>query len=856
MTEVSIPSPLGLLAREAFHGHRELEEILIFTFNHDLGYFERMALSLAHQTGARITVVADAGVAHHDLYAVKRAGTAYLSGLATCSGAFHPKAVVLAGIDEATVAVGSGNLSASGWQGNDELWSIHHASRTSGSPVVHQTAQWLRDLSTVVRVGQGVTAAMQRTATRLDGVATGDGPAYLVTTVQRPIIDQLPAGPVQELLLYAPFHDLNGEAIARLIEHFTPEVVRVAIQPKLTRLDPNALERVLRPGDEVVELDNSTYRHGKLIEWSNPRGCWALTGSPNLSRAALLTTTGTGGNVEVGVVAPIAESLFPTGKPFVRSKLASLPRVPPISTRAMGFPLLSAVLEAGSLKLVFARPLAEGATVEASLAHDSPDRWKTIGTAPVGAIDLVLTTEIITGGARIRLRLPENVTSSVVFVADPLRILRRRSSFRSGTRVPDLPSVFSDPAVAEQLWKVIDELKIQGTGAAVAIPKEVGTGKTVTFDVGDWEDYLDRCQGRFGVPLMAFALGLPIPATSHGSVVSIDWDEDVAGDEIGGLDDDSADDEASADQPWDPATFSLTKAHAKERKRFRDAANKLVKNWPDPEPVQRLLALRFTLMVAAGQAWNAGDHDWASLVLSAVRSLDLDDPDPNYERAAGSLAALSLSVVESALRRFDPTVLNQDFKKTAAAVSHLLVAADRDIIDEYSKGLHSWLPAYSDPDVVLDMCDRLVAADPIADAVAHLVGLGMKAAVDGGVVDVYPGGTEPLHVAFELLADAEAPSPLLVRSHGDGHTAYVIWFRPDLVVVRPAKGPDLLMANSYRYVSQPALINDLRIDGRPNPDRGVGLTPAGRPLPLTVNAALEELGLASLDGVRPSFVIA
>lgn len=465
-------------------------------------------------------------------------------------------------------------------------------------------------------------------------------------------------------------------------------------------------------------------------------------------------------------------------------------------------------------------------------------------------MDLVLATETITGGARIRLRLPGSVTSSVAFVADPLRLLRRRTSFRSGTRVPDLPSIFSDPAVAEQLWKVIDELKIQGTGAAPSIPKEAGTGKSVTFDVGDWEEYLDHCQGRFGVPLIAFALGLPIPATNHGSVMSIDWDEDVAGDEIGALDDDTADDEASADRPWDPATFSLTKAQAKERKRFRDAASKLVKDWPDPEPMQRLLALRFALMVAAGHAWDADDHDWAPLVLSAVLGLDIDDPDPSYERAAGSLAALSLSVVESALKRFDPTVLNQDFKKTAAAASHLLVAADRDIIDEYSKGLHNWLPAYSDPEVVLDMCDRLVVADPLADAVTHLIGLGIKAAADGGIVDVHPGGTEPLHVAFEFLAVAEAPSPLIIRTRGDDHTAYVIWSRPDLVVIRPAKAPGLHMANSYRYVSSPALINDLRIAGRPNPDRGISLTPAGKPLPPTVNAALQELGLASLDGIR------
>lgn len=847
-----IVSPLGLLTRVALEEGRELEEILIFTFNHDLGYFEQLALSLAHQTGALITVIADAGVAHHDLYAVKRAGTAYLSGLATCAGSFHPKVIVLAGTNNATVAVGSGNLSASGWQGNDELWSIHHANAAGGSPVVAQTATWLRDLPAVVRVGQGVKQAADRAATRLETLGAGDGPARLATSLTTPIIDQLPTGPVEELLLYAPFHDTTGEAIARLIERFDPQIVRVAIQPRLTRLEPSALAAVLRPNDEVVELEDSTYRHGKLVEWSNPQGRWALTGSPNLSRAALLNTAASGGNVEVGVVAPVAASLFPTGKPLARSKLISLPKVPPLSTQAKGFPLLSGVLDGEQLQLLFGRPLPHEASVEASLARDAPDRWQAIGIAPAGAQDITLANEDMTGGTRIRLRFPDGMTSSVVFVADPARLLRRRSSFSTGPRVPELPSIFADPAVAEQLWKVVEQLRTQPTRVAPAIPKESTGGNGTTFDVGDWEDYLDRCQGRYGAPLMAFALGLPIPTSTAGSVMSINWDEDVAGDEIGGLEDDTPEDEESEEQAWDPASFSLIKAQAKERQRFRAAAGKLVKDWRDPEPAQRLLALRFALMVAGAQAWDAEDHDWAPLLLAGVRGLDIPAPDPSYGRAAGSLAALSLSIVESVLRRFDPTVLDQTFKKTAAAVAHLLVAADRELIEEYSKGLHRWLPAYSDPDVVLDLCERIIEADPVADAVAQLVGAGIHATASGAVVDVHVTGNQPLPVAYELLAASEAPSPLLIRAHADEDTSYVVWLSPDLVVIQPAKVPGTVMANSYLYPSPATLVNDLRLSSRPHPDRGNALTLPKQPLPSAVNAALEALGLTSLDETEPS----
>ena len=121
----AVLSPLGLLLRHSRSTDPSAEEVVLFTFNHDLAFFERSALGLLQQTGARITVVADSRVAHHDLYAVRRAGIAYLPGLAWCPGAFHPKLFVMPGTETTTVARGPVNLSTARGRGDDHARCAH-----------------------------------------------------------------------------------------------------------------------------------------------------------------------------------------------------------------------------------------------------------------------------------------------------------------------------------------------------------------------------------------------------------------------------------------------------------------------------------------------------------------------------------------------------------------------------------------------------------------------------------------------------------------------------------------------------------------------------------------------------------
>src|SRR5690606_17116649 len=141
-------------------------------------------------------------------------------------------------------------------------------------------------------------------------------------------LDNLPTGPVEERNLLAAFQDPQATATPHLLDKMQPRRVRVSRQLGRTRDDAGALSILLdtyaaSTGAQVPQLREPSspgtgdvrYRHGKLIEWVTSEGKrLALTGSPNLSSAALPKHAGQGGNYELALLSPVNESLFPGGE--------------------------------------------------------------------------------------------------------------------------------------------------------------------------------------------------------------------------------------------------------------------------------------------------------------------------------------------------------------------------------------------------------------------------------------------------------------------------------------------------------------------------------------------------------------
>lgn len=606
-----VHSPMPYLDEEIRFRDSQAWEALFTTYNADLGFFERVVLGTTQATGARVTLVADAHVWSPDPRAGRNAGTRYVPGLAATSGraAFHPKVTVLVGPARLLVVVGSGNLSLGGWHLNAETWTIARGDLTGCPELVWQVADWLRTLQAVVSISPSAGKGIDRTVLALDRftaeVPVVSTPHRLVHTSANRILDQLPDpnrsdGPsepvaVHTLRLHAPFHDPKGQALGELVRRYAPARVLLAVQPSRTVLDPAAINAVMKGlrGEGfgtnlqvVAEPGSSRYRHGKLVEAVSADGAvqWSLTGSANLSWAAMLSTVGAGGNVEVGVVTKHSWSLFPPGDPI---DLTDVPRVVIASGadqddtgRAAGPVLLEALRTPDGLRLLLARPLAVDTAVEIS-EGTAYDEWRKVadltwseegvppeartrehvlaGVEPHGASRVRLTWAVPADTATSGGREPAQLImhGEPQFVVDPDRVLATARDMTSGANRAgnsNTIDLLGDAALLER-WLA----RIAQAQTSAALPSASGVGAPRAEDHDEesisihgrhlddgqaWLTQQDAAKARLGPRMFQFAIG-GMPAAraldSTNAMLNIDTSSDAIVDErTAGLDEDDS----------------------------------------------------------------------------------------------------------------------------------------------------------------------------------------------------------------------------------------------------------------------------------------------------------------------------
>ncbi|MFV8185938.1 hypothetical protein [Streptomyces sp. AF1B] len=805
-------SPLSLILDEERTSGHGLKEALFLSFTADLGFFEEVALGVTQATGARVTVAGDVSMARNDPRSVRRAGRSYLAGLAYADGAaFHPKLMVLAGPEHATIALGSGNTTLAGWQANAELWTVLRVDGDQSPAAIPDLAAWLRDLPERVRFSAGVPQALGRVSALLDRLHRDRTPTEpqvrVVSSLRSPIIDQLPHGPVDELAVFAPFYDQRSTALRRLLERFRPSRFTLFYQPGLSDLDGPSVAALVKEYDGRVISDNDQrYRHGKLVEWAADGQRWALTGSPNLSTGALLLSQGEGGNCELGVITPIASTLLPFGAEEPAARLhaaAPLPR----PTVGSGPLLLGAVRVSDGLEISMARPLSDTAHLELSQAAAPPETWERIADVPPGQATQTVTAAA-DAGSRVRLVVvgSDGVPSfgNIVFVVDPDRALRRITPAQSRTPATRPPDLFADPRLAERFLGDLETLRTTLTSTSAGVSASSSTGGAVATaprdgDEDGWERYLDECAGRVGHPLTRFALGLPLSidtGTPFQDLLPVSWDERFTDDIEAALDEDDAEavaaehaPEAAGAEAGTAALPDLHQADQEVRRRYRRWVERLVALAPHLGPPERMLVVRLTLWTVAAGAWAPAHTDWLPLLSRAVRALDRNDLPQRIEPQVGSLAAVALAVLRSHAPRYEITPETLAFNEASQAVGHLLPAVDPAYVTEYTALLDTAFGPAVDQDAVLDVASDVVQDDPLADAVWSLTEKGRDVHRHGQLLlHIIGRFSNPALVALEAVGAAE-DAPLVgawadaSSDSGGGAWALVIWRRPDLIVV-------------------------------------------------------------------------
>lgn len=763
-----------------------MRELLILCFNANLGFFERAGLAKARARGARVTLVSDADMVHADHEATRFAGRSYLEARALCRGGghFHPKLVVALGQDQAAVLVGSGNTSPGGWIGNAELWTLVRATEDAAPRTISGIADFLEALPPLVRFTAGVAEILGEVAAGLRSFTpTEEGPT-VVTSAWGPIIRQLspPPSPTGELLISAPFFDRNGAAVGELTTLFAPERLEVVVQDDANFDGAQLAPVIAGAGGTVATITSPRYHHGKLVEWESPEGRFALTGSPNASRPALLKSMADGGNCELALVAGVGESLRPaTGEVLPPEAIAAhvwIPSRTSITTAPVH--LLDVILEARGVRLDLRAPLAEPAEIQ----HFDGTRWVTFATVPAGEIAPVIRIPL-PGASSVRLLLTDGTPSASRSVTDLERtnfrhVPAKRSIPGSGAGLvmdPRFVTIVEQALAAVRVWSgEVRGLTTRATTAAYGVkPPTEG-----------WREYIDAFRtevgddfGFFVLPHIMGSVGVEAPEAASGLDDNAEAGDDTAVDE---------EDLEAAEVTMQLATLTDSDKQKKRIQRYRRMTEKLIgRGRTNPDAV-RIAASVLTASGVALSCWPSGP-DVAHRLRSSLQPLP--SVHDEFRRDAASIAAVGLALIRAQVRHLSdgsPEALT--YRSAAKELAPLLPYAERDDVAFRCAGLVAeGLAQLSDVDRVMGLVSAIVDPDPIAEATRELVNEhGIAAEVDGKTIKILHQVRDATATALRTLAIAQNGSPVGVRVTDTKSSVVAVWADPELIVCRWAKG--------------------------------------------------------------------
>ncbi|MFI5563364.1 hypothetical protein ACIA2T_29125 [Amycolatopsis japonica] len=870
-TDFQFHSPLSLLHEwEGRADGAPLREVLVTGFTLDLVFFERHCVSIARALGARITVLGDAAHAVHEAVDVRHAGRNYQHGQVNCGGAFHPKLVILTGDDDVWVAIGSGNPTMSGWGHNHELWLVIRASRRTGPQALHDLGAWLADLPRVVDMPSwtGDTVALIAdwiTPSAMDDALPG---VRVFGNLRRSLIDQLPAGPVDSLRMTAPFFDARARAVGALIGRMPPDELSIALQEGLSQYCGKALLEATSsvPRTGFSFLDENRTRHGKLVEWRVGGTTTAMTGSANLSAAALLTTTVDGGNCELVTMAPIPTSLLPWEAPVDRSALSQKNTIP-ADLRAdptVTLVVLGARRVQHTITVELITTTHKPITLESS-PNGSPDTWTALHVftpdgSPLQRVQFI-APEQLGGAVRAKTRVGDRqVVSPVVFLTDTVRCRPRTDTTDQPriTFVGDDDTVLTDKVLAGRfnadLLRLLGHVQEHRAATATAPLRSTAVTASAADSDDRWGIWLESVERSLGPHLTGVlfpgALVGPGTTTTEWAVGPEANDSEITE----GESDETIED--LADTPAEPRR-TAPDIPTSQRSQYRAWARRWTKaatSVPRPPLELRMLVARTYLVLLAASVWGR-DESWRPELRDLTCSLvpDADEQSIIPGQALDFLSSLMSACLALLLQ--DATLhgggeYDVIAKSTWACTAELVAYADPELADEYLYAPdkpYARVPTWSEVKGVIDLA-ATAADDPYAEDRAALEQEDLPAEMLDGVWVVDGTFHNPRRVAARAATLVRTPSAVLARNE---HKATVILSEGKVLAIAESAAP------RWRVYELPPMSTPLSIlagdDGFPQGGKTYPL----EPVPTRIQALAKSVGVnhqllvTALQAYRP-----
>ena len=231
-------------------------------------------------------------------------------------GVFHPKIILLTGYHEGLLIVGSGNITSSGLNNNDEIWGAFHFKDNSEKNAKIFYEIWAY-LETYFPLALGVGSEKLNWFTNNSPwISTlrnlisnnSENPIVLTQLFYKNILKEIPKENVLEITVVSPYFDKEGKIIQQLQRDFSPQKINVLIDesgilPSEFPFEKYNNVKFYHWKDAKNDFnDNFNRLHAKLIHFQYLDKEILLFGSANATISALGDENNDGINSEVSLL--------------------------------------------------------------------------------------------------------------------------------------------------------------------------------------------------------------------------------------------------------------------------------------------------------------------------------------------------------------------------------------------------------------------------------------------------------------------------------------------------------------------------------------------------------------------------
>lgn len=286
---------------------KDATSAIVLTHNIDFLFLQSVLQPLLNRCGSpKLTIFADAGCAA-GTYRQQKAVLGQSLGRQYrvvpmdlgVGRRFHPKALFLSGPTKARLAVGSGNLTHGGLSANREIWSTFE-SNPDDLPALAAFQEYLFRLLEYVpqreAIKDEIVAAFDPDL-HAWSAALPDPGILFGTPSEIPLwttLATLARDGVQSITAFAPYHDPDGDALARIATEIAVPLTVLVQKDHAGLSSPAARAQPANVAFRLVDALNgdaepkSQFMHAKFIAFHRSGDTVLAAGSANISRAALM----------------------------------------------------------------------------------------------------------------------------------------------------------------------------------------------------------------------------------------------------------------------------------------------------------------------------------------------------------------------------------------------------------------------------------------------------------------------------------------------------------------------------------------------------------------------------------------